>query len=87
MILCGDTTVVKEDREGKWAGSPAGRTLGGRRKMAEREYEESLRNNQLRSLGPEGFLSEVGTLPPHDLDTPHKLVVGITTKIYRNNRI
>ena len=33
-----------------------------------------LRNNKQQILGPECSMSEVGTLPPHNLDKTHGLV-------------
>ena len=39
--------------------------------------------NQRRILGPERSLSEVGTPPPNDSDTPHELLAGNTTTIHQ----
>ena len=35
-------------------------------------------NNTQQSLGPEWSMSEVGTLPTHNLDKPHGLVASNT---------
>ena len=43
--------------------------------------------NQRRSLGPERYLSEVGTPPTHDFDTPHILVARNTTQYNITTRI
>ena len=48
------------------------------------EVPISVHNNKRWSLGPEWSMSEVGTPPPHNSDTPYILVASINNN--NNNR-
>ena len=63
--------------QGKSGMPPPGRTLDGRRR-GEGGFINKLHNNKRQILGPEWSLSDVGTLPPHDSDIPHRLVTSNT---------
>ena len=80
MILCGNGADIVGwvGREG--VSLPPGCKADGRRR-GWGGFIFNLRNNKRQSLGPEWSLSEAGTSPPHDSDTPHGLV-NSNTHIY-----
>ena len=67
---------MQKTTEGEAGNPTAGREVGA-------GPISKLRNNKRRSLGPEWSMSEVGTMPPQNLDKPHRLVASINN----NNNI
>ena len=51
-------------------------------RMVVGEVSINLWNNKRQNLGPEWSMSEVGTLPPHNSEKPHRMVASINNNMW-----